>query len=184
VEGLAEQGRVVRFRSLFEDETAFRAWYDATVPRVYGYLFNRCGGDKALAEELTQEAFEEAIRARANFDGRADEITWIVAIARHKLIDHYRRLARDERRYLKLLTRTALSTEDISEPVETKRDVLDALAQLPAMQRAVLALHYLDGMSIAEIGRVLGKSEAAVESLMDRGRKRFRELLHAEEDQG
>jgi RNA polymerase sigma-70 factor, ECF subfamily len=181
VEGLAEQGRAGLFRSRFENETAFRGWYDATLPRVYAYLFNRCGGNRALAEELTQEAFEEAIRARARFDGRADEITWIVGIARHKLVDHYRRLARDERRHLKLLTRTVASTEDTSGSVETKREVLDTLAQLPAMQRAVLALHYLDGMPLAEIGRALGKSDAAIDSLMSRGRKRFRELLQAEE---
>jgi RNA polymerase sigma-70 factor (ECF subfamily) len=181
VEGLAEQERAGRFRSRFEDETAFRAWYDATLPRVYGYLFDRCGGNKALAEELTQETFEEAIRGRARFDGRADEITWIVGIARHRLADHYRRLERDERRHLKLLTRTVAPAEDVSGSVETRRDVLDTLARLPAMQRAVLALHYLDGMPLAEIGEALGKSEAAVDSLMSRGRKRFKELLHAQE---
>jgi RNA polymerase sigma-70 factor (ECF subfamily) len=181
VERLAEQERAGRFRSRFEDENVFRAWYDATLPRVYGYLFNRCGGNKSLAEELTQEAFEEAIRAQARFDGRADEITWIVGIARHKLIDHYRRRGREERRHLKLLTRTSAPTEDESASIETKRDVLDTLAKLPAMQRAVLALHYLDGLTMAEIARALGKSEGAVDSLMSRGRKRFRELTHTEE---
>ena len=184
MEGIAEQERAGRFRSRFEDEISFRAWYDATLPRVYGYLFNRCGGNKTLAEELTQEAFEEAIRARARFDGRADETTWIIGIARHKLIDHHRRLARDERRHLRLVARATPPMEDTSASSDTKQEVLDTLAQLPAMQRAVLALHYLDGMPIAEIARALGKSEGAVDSLMSRGRKRFRELLHAEEGQG
>ncbi len=173
-----ERERADRFRSAFDDDDAFRSWYATALPRVYGYLFKRCGDRSALAEELTQETFIEAIRGRDRFDGRADETTWIISIARHKLADHYRRLAREERRHLKLVARHHRETrEDPLSFVDDRRDVADALNRLPAMQRAVLILHYLDGLPVTEIGRELGKSDAAVESLMSRGRDRFRRLL-------
>jgi RNA polymerase sigma-70 factor, ECF subfamily len=175
-----ERDRVDRLRSVFDDEAAFRTWYRMALPRVFGYVFQRCGAIRAVAEELTQETFLEALRVRSRFDGRSDEMTWIVAIARHKLADHYRRLARDERRHLRLV---AHQNDATSDPIalETREEVLDALRRLPAMQRAVLVLHYLDDLSVAEIGRQLGKSEGAVESLMSRGRARLRGLLEGTE---
>jgi RNA polymerase sigma-70 factor, ECF subfamily len=173
-----ERERADRFRSVFGDETAFRAWYDSALPRIFGYLFDRCGAVRSVAEELTQETFIEAVRVRNRFDGRSDEMTWLVAIARHKLADHYRRLAREERRHLRLVAgRGDDRTEDPWRALETQREVLDALARLPAMQRAVLVLHYMDDLPVAEIGRELSKSEGAVESLMSRGREGFRRLL-------
>jgi RNA polymerase sigma-70 factor (ECF subfamily) len=183
VERLTEQReRAGRFRSRFDDELAFRSWYDGALPRVYAYLFPRCGGNRTMAEELTQATFEEAIRSRATFDGRADEITWIVSIAKNKLVDHYRRLARDERRHLTLVEGWRRTTGDVADAVTTNTQVRDILAQLPALQRAALALHYLDGMSSAEIAYALGKSEGAVESLLSRGRTRFRELVGTGEE--
>ena len=52
--------------------------------------------------------------------------------------------------------------------------VLAALDRLPATQRAALLLAYADGLSVREIGRTLGRSEKAVESILTRGRAGFR----------
>jgi len=56
------------------DQAAFRAWYEQALPRVYRYLFSRCGHDRELAEELTEQTFVEAVRRRASFDGRSDPL--------------------------------------------------------------------------------------------------------------
>src|SRR5688572_24515511 len=48
--------------AVLADEGAFRAWYDRSMPRVYTYLFHRCGRDRQLAEELTQQTFTDALR--------------------------------------------------------------------------------------------------------------------------
>lgn len=77
------------FAAIVRDEARFRDWYDAALPRVYRYLAARCGGDDELAEELTQQTFVEAIRHRHRFDGRSDVVTWMCAIGRSKLVDHY-----------------------------------------------------------------------------------------------
>src|SRR6185369_6761497 len=81
---------------------AFESWYRRTLPRVYSYLLSRGGNDAALAEELTQLTFIAAVQGRSQFDGRSDTVTWLCAIARHKLADHFRVLEREERRRTRL----------------------------------------------------------------------------------
>ena len=90
VDRAARSERVAAFRACLASEVAFRRFYDQALPRVYGYLLSRCRGDTALAEDLTQTAFGEAVRHRASYDGRSDSLTWLIGIARHKLIDHFR----------------------------------------------------------------------------------------------
>ena len=97
--------RRIEFQAIFEDEERFRSWYDVAARRLYRYLYGRCGGDQALTEELTQQAFLHAVRHRDSYDGRADPITWLIAIGRNVLIDHVRQLAREERRRLRLVLR-------------------------------------------------------------------------------
>src|ERR1700730_18589081 len=68
------------------------ALYDRALPQVYGYLMARCG-DRAVAEDLTSETFLAAA-------GRTDvplSVGWLIGVARHKLVDHWRRQARRER---------------------------------------------------------------------------------------
>jgi RNA polymerase sigma-70 factor (ECF subfamily) len=163
-----------QLRAAFADEAAFRAWYDATLPRVYGFVASRCGGPGPLAEEITQLTFVEATRRHASFDGRSDVMTWLCAIARHKLADHYRRLERDERRHLRLAVREIQVAGDQA-PAAVERDAIErALRTLPAAQRAALIFRHLDGLNVREIGSLLGKSDTAIESLLARARQGFR----------
>jgi RNA polymerase sigma-70 factor (ECF subfamily) len=162
--------------AVFADEIAFRAWYDRGLPTVYGYLFHRCGRNPELAEELTQEAFVEAVRSYGRFRGQADATTWVIGIARHKLVDHFRRVERDTRRLAALSARELGDTGRAeSAPPPLPDDIDDALALLPALQRAVLVLHYMDQLSVREVARSLGKTEAATASLLARGRDAFRQ---------
>lgn len=160
--------------AVLADEQAFRAWYDRSLPTVYGYLFHRCGRDADLAEELTQQAFVEAVRNFGRFRGRASATTWVIGIARHKLVDHFRRAERDARR-LAAFSAEELGIASPSSPSPNGPDDIDAaLAVLPAMQRAVLVLHYMDRLSVREVARSIGKTEAATASLLARGREAFR----------
>jgi RNA polymerase sigma-70 factor (ECF subfamily) len=157
------------------DRLGFRAFYDEALPRVYGYLLRRCGGAVALAEDLTQETFLAAVAELKK--GRRVEapIPWIHGIARHKLVDHYRRQERDERLRQGVGPDPCAPVQDrIGE--ETDDGALAALAALPAAQRAALVLRHADGLSVPEIAALLGRSVGAVESLLARGRASFRRL--------
>ncbi len=168
--------------AVFANELAFRTWYEGSLPRVYAYLFHRCGRSAELAEELTQQAFVEAVRSRRRFRGQSDATTWVVGIARHRLVDHFRRTERDARRLGALaaweLGRAGLAAP--SSPAEPD-DIDDALAVLPALQRAVLILHYMDRLSVRDVAREIGKSEAATASLLARGRDAFRHAYREED---
>jgi len=169
---------------IFASEASFRAFYALALPKVYAYLYNRSGGDAAVTEELTQQTFVTAVRERARFDGRADPLTWLTAIARHKLADHFRRLDRDERRRMRLVVReiTVGSEARAWDRREERDAVVDVLASLSALQRAVLVLHYADGLSVREVGRELEKSESAIESLLTRAREAFRRNYERADD--
>ena len=160
--------------AVMSDDARFRDWYDATMPRVYRYLVARCAGDIHLAEELTQQTFVQAIRHRHRFDGRSDVVTWLIAIARSRLVDHHRRHVREARRQDRLFHREH-GTEDAPwRAAEAHRAVEAALAQLPADHRIALLFRYLDGMSVREVAATLGRSEKAAESLIARARDGFR----------
>jgi RNA polymerase sigma-70 factor, ECF subfamily len=73
------------------DPGSFRAFYDDALPRVYGYFLHRCGGSVPVAEDLTQETFLAAVAELKKDKRVATPVAWIYGIARHKLLDHYRR---------------------------------------------------------------------------------------------
>ena len=173
---------VNEFQRALADDAAFESWYRRTVPRVYAYLLSRSAGDVALAEDLTQQTFTAAIDQRSRYDGRADTVTWLCGIARHKLADHFRAIERDERRQRRMEVRqiqldegtpTALGFEDRSV-------IADVLRSLPASQRAVLVFVVLDDLPVAEAARLLGKSRGATESLLFRARDSFRRAFGTE----
>ncbi len=141
---------------------------------MYRYLLARCAGDATLAEEITQQTFVQAIRHRDRFDGRADVVTWLCAFGRHRLVDHYRRGGRDERRHDRLIATHSQADDAPWRAAETRDAVNAAVAGLPADQRLALVFRYLDRMSVREVAATLGRSEKATESLLSRARDGFR----------
>lgn len=166
-------GTRTSFAAIVENEGSFRAWYDDALPRVYRYLLARCG-DELLAEELTQQTFVDGVRRRDRFDGRSDVVTWLCAIGRNKLVDHYRRAARNERRMNRLIAQQRVASDGPLRAIETREAVLTALDQLSGDQRLALIFRHLDGLSVREVAAIIGRSEKATESLLTRARETFR----------
>jgi RNA polymerase sigma-70 factor (ECF subfamily) len=162
------------FAELCDDESAFAQWYAGALPRVFGFVHGRTGGDVALAEEIVAQAFLEAVRARRSFHERSDPVTWICAIARNRLVDHYRREARRQTSHLRVVVTDISSPDSSLDRLEERADVVAALAELPALERTVLTMRYLDGYSVREIGHQIGRTERATDSLLLRARDRIR----------
>lgn len=167
------------------DPDAFSAFYESALPKIYGYFLARCGNDAAVAEDLTQETFLAAVRAIRAGEAIDSAVPWLFGIARHKLLDHYRRQARGRATLLPwrddaIATLAAPETEPAAEAERTR--LIDALDRLPEPQRAALVLRHLDGLSVPEVAAALGKSVHAAESLLARGRaglkKRLSEMNH------
>lgn len=149
------------------------ALYDRALPQVYGYLVARVR-DRALAEDLTGETFLAAVHAvRA---GKVPDLTvaWLVTVARNKLVDHWRRAAREERD-LQLASDNASGIVD--DGLDAHLDRLRArevLAELGPHHAAALTLRYLDGLSVPEVAEHLGRTVHATEALLTRARHAFR----------
>lgn len=157
----------------------FLAFYDDALPRVYAYLSARCEG-RALTEDLTAETFLAAVDAFRRADPAPMSTAWIIGVARHKLIDHWRRQARDDRR-LQLLTQLA---PEPTEPWDVRLDALEVrrtLDQLGPHHRAALTLRYLDDLPVPEVARLLDRTVTATEALLVRARAAFRRAYGGEE---
>ncbi len=71
--------------------------YDDALPEIYGYLHRRCR-DRTTAEDLTTEVFLAAVDSINRSVVGDVTVAWLIGIARHKLVDHWRRVEREDRR--------------------------------------------------------------------------------------
>jgi RNA polymerase sigma-70 factor (ECF subfamily) len=146
----------------------FLGCYDATVVAVHRYLFRACGGDSLLAEDLTQDVYTAALVRARDGDETVLVLPWLLAVARNKLVDHFRRVDRERRKL-------ALVEPDASGSIEGRDGPLIArLVCLPPLQRAAIALRYVDDLPVDEVAQALGKSRKATESLLSRAREALR----------
>jgi len=166
------------------DPAAFDAFYTEALPVVYGYFLRRTGGVPSVAEDLTQETFLSAVRQIGKGTRVDAPMPWLIGIARHRLVDHYRAAA-EERRYRPIDIDTFDVADDRDEftVVLDRQQAIAALDALPASQRLAISLRYLDGLSVPEIAAAISKSVHAVESLLARGRAAFKQhyLEHGHE---
>jgi RNA polymerase sigma-70 factor (ECF subfamily) len=153
------------------------ALYDQALPHVYGYLIARCG-DRTVAEDLTSETFLAVVAAPP---GAPLSTEWLIGIARHKLVDHWRRQARQER----ILHAVEGLHAELDDPWDAQLDNWRAhqvLAGLLPQHRAALTLRYLDGLGVPEAATVLGRSVTATETLLVRARREFRQHYEGSAD--
>lgn len=134
--------------------------------------------DPAVAEDVVQEALVRAWSQAKHFDpGRARLTTWLYRIVVNLCIDHRRRV-----RPLPLpenfdVADPADGADEMMAQDQRRRALAAALNELPANQRAAMALVYDEGLSGAEAARVLGLSAKAVERLLARARGVLRERM-------
>ena len=161
----------------------FEQAYDEHVERVYGFFSYRLAC-RADAEDLTQQTFERALRAWGRFDrARGSPATWLLAIARNLLIDHYR--ARNGGPHgaagvvaLEHVDPGSLpSVEPDGRALGLAPELERALARLPARAREILALRYGADLSGAEIAELTGLSLANVHQILSRAQRTLREAL-------
>ena len=160
---------------------ALLALYPTALPHVYGYLLARCGG-VALAEDLTAETFLAAVDAVRRDEPAAVSTPWPIGVARHKLADHWRRHAREERH---LSSVAGWEDGEADDPWDTHLDAVrarDTLACLSPPHRAALTLRYLDDLPVPEVADLLDRTVHATEALLVRARSAFRRAYEAGEE--
>jgi RNA polymerase sigma-70 factor (ECF subfamily) len=161
------------------DHEALRWLLDEVAPTVYGFVYARVGGDDAAAEDVLQETLMEAVKGAVSFRGEASASTWMCAIARRRLGRYYESERRAEvaRRSLRVVEDARSGDAGTAELVERQDEVVRALGRLPALQRQVLVMKYLEDMPVQDIALQVNRSRVQVQSLLQRGRDGLRREL-------
>ena len=153
------------------DTAAFERLFERYHAPILNYV-HRMVGDRALAEDLTQDAFVKAYKALGNTRPDLAFKAWLYRIATNTAISYLRR--KKLIRWVPILgTQDYASNESIERTVGHRHDVQAALDQLPTHYAAVLILRHYEGLSLAETAQALGISENAAKLRLFRARKAF-----------
>lgn len=157
------------------DAETFAELYRAFGEAVFNYCFFRVG-NRAVAEDLTADAFERVWRARRRYQPeRAGLSTWLFTIARHVVTDWQRRQAR--RPWFSLSDQHPDETLSLEAQVEESEEQLQLrrlLRTLAPAEQELIALKFGAGLTNREIARLTEKSETAVGSAIYRIMQKLR----------
>ena len=144
---------------------------------LFGFLVKRTGGDRAVAEDLLQQAFERIIKYRTSFQQGQSFRAWLYTIARNLHHDHCARTDRRRVRHDAASELSDLTGEAIDvalERADTLRQGHAALAALPETYRTVIDLAWKRNLKYAEIAELLGTTENNIKVRMHRACKQLR----------
>jgi RNA polymerase sigma factor (sigma-70 family) len=162
------------------DSRAFADLYERHRVAVFTYLV-RLGNDHHGAEDLLQETFLRAYRARDSYQPSTQFRAWILTIARRQVIDRWRRQRLDwdtEPHALETVS-TPRTADHLAEARERLARVEEALQHLAPSQRELILLSRVAGMDALEIASITGSTPGAVRVALHRALRRLRSLLQA-----
>lgn len=172
----AEQEWIQRARR--GNKAALANLYEQYVDDVYRFMLYRTS-DHNVAEDLTAEVFANMITSIKNYEDRGLPFgAWLFRIARARLVDHWRRSKRRERREMTF-------SPEVEEFLvgETHQDqfkyesLLSSLEYLTPAEREVILLRFASGLSNREIAAVVDSNSNAVKSMTHRALKKLRKIL-------
>jgi RNA polymerase sigma-70 factor (ECF subfamily) len=169
-------------------------WVERHGDALFAYALTRVS-DPQTAEDVVQETFLAALKAREQFAGQSSERTWLLAILKRRIVDHYRQWAR---RVAQAADECAASFNEPFtsagswqrapsdwgvDPVRAMerrefQEVLHrCLAALPPRMQAAMVLRELEGLPSEEVCQILGVSPTNLWTLLHRARLRLRACL-------
>jgi RNA polymerase sigma-70 factor (ECF subfamily) len=158
------------------DQEAFAAVIRHYDPGLRALTY-RLLGDRDRMDDALQEAYVKAFRSLPRFRGDARLGTWLYRIVYNTCLDELERGRRVVQLPLEEETARAGAWAEPAEVVPRRRDLVDALAELPPEDRAAVLLVDAQGFDYREAGRVLGVPEGTVASRLNRARATLRRAL-------
>ena len=165
------------------DQFAFEKLYRSHCDRIYGLCWRMCGGDRALAEDMVQEAFVRAWNKLHLFKGESKFGTWLHRLAVNVVLS-------DRRIRVKRLKREREFSDDVERVMVGERDVFAglrkdleaAIAGLPERARTVLVLYDIEGYQHNEIAEMTGMAVGSSKAQLHRARKMVQEVMKDSEN--
>ena len=157
---------------------AFEQLYRSHCDRIFALCWRMCGGDRALAEDMVQEAFIRAWNKLHLFRGDSKFGTWLHRLAVNVVLS-------DRRIRVKRVQREQVFGDDLERVLVGDRDVYAgmradleaAIAGLPERARTVLVLYDIEGYQHNEIADLTGMAVGSSKAQLHRARKLIREVL-------
>ncbi|GIJ29340.1 hypothetical protein Vqi01_45020 [Micromonospora qiuiae] len=163
---------------------AFGLLYDRYVDTVFRFVYFRVG-NRQLAEDLTSDTFLRALKRIGSFTWQGRDLgAWLVTIARNLVADHFK----SGRYRLEVTTGDVLDADREDRGPEgspeaavvehiTNVALLSAVKRLNPEQQECIVLRFLQGFSVAETARAMGKNEGAIKALQYRAVRALARLL-------
>ncbi|MFP5019670.1 sigma-70 family RNA polymerase sigma factor [Pseudonocardia phyllosphaerae] len=162
------------------DAAAFGELYERYHEVVFRYVLFRMG-DRAFAEDVTQETFVRALRriTSVSYQGR-DIGAWFVTIARNLIFDHVKssryRLEQATSEMVEISPATGGPEQQVLD-MATNAELLASVEKLNSDQRECIQYRFLRGLSVAETAELMDRNEGAVKALQHRAVRRLAQLL-------
>lgn len=147
---------------------------------IYGYVCKKIDSPET-SEELTNTILLSAWNSLPYYGGKSNQKNWIMGIAKHKIVDFYRK-----KTIKTILFSTLPGFEDIADKSvgpegeslkgELKGEIRQALSELSEGYSKILRLKYIDGLKNNQIAKILKQSYKAVEGKLSRARKQFKKI--------
>ena len=176
------------------------SWVDLYGDFLYRFTLSRIK-DPSIAEDLVQETFLAALKSRKNFQGRSTARTWLIAILKHKIVDHIRKQVReqtsdkvesmynttandpvdnsfnDDGEWQIRPSKRAIDPSKLYEQKEFMDVLYHCLGELPERQAEAFMMREIDGLSTEEIRKVLNISATNSWVMLYRARMWLRRCL-------
>jgi RNA polymerase sigma-70 factor (ECF subfamily) len=159
-------------------EAQFTELYRSLVDAVYAYASRRSGGQRQLAEDVTQETWLRAVREWRQHGVPNEPLAWLTTVARNLLLNHLRRregVPIDAISPEEVLR--AVERDDVGDSAEIATLVNGALERLPRKEARLLEAFHFERQRVSQLARAYGISERAVEGRLRRARERLRAEL-------
>ena len=179
MEGVETRLKALMLRGLAGDAAAHHELLSALAGYLRGYFGRRMGPAAADLEDLVQETLVSVHVKRQSYDPAQPLTPWIYAMARYRLLDHFRRTRR--RISVPLEQASALFAQETADEGVARNDLGRLLAQLPPRQRKLIEDVKLKGLSIEEAAAASGMTPAAVKVSIHRGLKGLSEAVRDED---
>lgn len=162
------------------DRAAFQLLFETYKDKVFSIAVYSSGGDRAVADDVTQQIFLKLFTAIRQFRGDSEFTTWLYRMVVNACLDERRR----RRRWLPLPETMAMKNPSEKKPQEkqyARREVSEAvqaaIGELKPKFRLPILLKYIEGLSYEEIASVMGCSKGTVASRLNRGHSQLAKRL-------
>jgi RNA polymerase sigma-70 factor (ECF subfamily) len=173
-----DEGALIQ-ASIEGDGKAFEALYIHYMKAIYRYIFFRVG-DEIHAEDLTEETFVRAWEALPNYQQRKHPFSsWLYRIAHNLIIDHYRRIkpVPISNGLMRTYSDPAESMDHMVHRKNEIRLLINAVQKLNELEREIVLLRFVEGLSHKEISAMVGRSQTSCRVILHRALKALRSIL-------